>query len=84
MENFEIIVPLKCLSNFIRLLDIPSINCEINLVLKWNKICVLTSKTTRNEIPAGDDHATQPQVNAIDNRTNAEFSITDCMFLLLL
>ena len=33
-ENVEIMVPLKYLSNFWRTLEIPLINCEIDLVLK--------------------------------------------------
>ena len=32
-KNFEIIVPLKYLSNFWRTLDMPLINCEVNLEL---------------------------------------------------
>ena len=80
LENIEIIVPLKYLSNFIRLLDL---NCEISFDLKWNKNCVLTSKATRNEIPTGDDPAAQPQVNAINNPTNAEFLIADCKLYVL-
>ena len=32
-KNCEIIVPLKYLSNFWRTLDMPLINCEINLIL---------------------------------------------------
>ena len=30
-KNVEIMVPLNCLSNFWRTLEIPLINCEINL-----------------------------------------------------
>ena len=41
----EIIVPLKCLSNFWRTLEIPLINCEYNLILSWSKDCVITSST---------------------------------------
>ena len=32
-KNVEIIVPLKYLSNFWRTLEMPLINCEINLIL---------------------------------------------------
>ena len=32
-NNFEIAVPLKNLSNFWRTLEMPLINCEINLIL---------------------------------------------------
>ena len=34
-KNPEIIVPLKYLSNFWRTLEMPLINCEINLILTW-------------------------------------------------
>ena len=51
-KEVEIVVPLKHLSNFWRTLDIPLINCEINLVLTWSKNCVLTSKVTRDTVPA--------------------------------
>ena len=43
----------------------------MSLDLKWSKNCVLTSKVT---IQAGDDPVSNP---AINNPTNAEFSITD-------
>ena len=34
-KNTEIAVPLKYLSNFWRALEMPLINCEINLILSW-------------------------------------------------
>ena len=40
-KNVKIFVPLKHLSNFSRSLNIPLINCEIELILAWFKICVL-------------------------------------------
>ena len=64
----QIVVPLKHLSNFRRILDIPLINSEINLILIWSENCVLTSKATRHADPA---------VAAINNPTNATFKITD-------
>ena len=35
-KDNEIMVPLKYLSNFWRTLEMPLINCEVNLVLKWS------------------------------------------------
>ena len=32
-DNVEIMVPLKHLSNFWRTLEMPLINCEVNLIL---------------------------------------------------
>ena len=40
-KDVEIIVPLKYLSNFWRTLEIPLINCEVNLILAWSKECVI-------------------------------------------
>ena len=36
----EVVVPLKYVSNFWEFLDLPMINCEIELDLKWTKKCV--------------------------------------------
>ena len=37
----EIMVPLKYLSNFWRTLEMPLINCEVELILTWSAGCVL-------------------------------------------
>ena len=42
-KNVEIIVPLKYLSNFWRTLEMPLMNCEVNLILTWPKDCVITN-----------------------------------------
>ena len=44
-KDVEIIVPLKYLSNFWRTLEMPLINCEVNLILTWSKNCVISSAT---------------------------------------
>ena len=44
-KGAEIIVPLKYLSNFWRMLEMPLINCEVNLILTWSKDCVITNST---------------------------------------
>ena len=44
-KDVEIIVPLKHLSNFWRTLEMPLINCEVNLLLTWSKDCVVTNST---------------------------------------
>ena len=36
-KNIEIIVPLKYLSNFLRTLEMPLINCKANLKLTWSR-----------------------------------------------
>ena len=42
----EISVPLKYLSNFRRVLDMPLINCEVSFTLTWSKNYVLAEMTT--------------------------------------
>ena len=42
-KDAEIGVPLKYLSNFWRTLEIPLINCEINLILTWSEDYVICS-----------------------------------------
>ena len=44
-KDVEIIAPLKYLSNFWRTLEMPLINCEVNLILAWSKDCVITNST---------------------------------------
>ena len=41
-KDVEIMVPLTYLNNFWRTLEMPLINCEINLILTWSSNCVLT------------------------------------------
>ena len=38
-------MPLKYLSNFWRTLEIPLIDCEVNLILTWSNDCVISSAT---------------------------------------
>ena len=47
-NDVKIVVPLKHLSNFRRSLNIPLINCEVQLILTWFKNCVLIDKSTRD------------------------------------
>ena len=49
----EIVIPLKYLSNFWRSLDIPLINCEVEIILTWTKNCVLADTTVANNPPTG-------------------------------
>ena len=48
-KDVKIKLSLKYLSNFLRTFEIPSINCEINLILIWTANCVLLSSTTVNQ-----------------------------------
>ena len=42
-NGVKIVVPLKYLSNFWRSLEMPLINCKVELSLKWIENCVLTT-----------------------------------------
>ena len=48
-KNVEIMVPLKYLSHFWRTLEIPLINCEVNLILIWSSTCVIVSTNNANQ-----------------------------------
>ena len=48
-KNIEIMVPLKYISNFWRTLEIPLINCEVNLILTWSTNCVIVSTNVTNQ-----------------------------------
>ena len=71
-NDFKIVVPLKHLSNFWKQLDIPLINCEVELILTWFKNCVLIDKSTRKA-----NYGANPVAYEIDNPENATFKITD-------
>ena len=72
--NFEIVIPLKYLSNFWRSLDMPLIICEVSLTLTWSENCVLTDIKTQTAPAAQGDN---PARERIDAPTNAIFKITD-------
>ena len=48
-KDVEIMVPLKYLSNFWRTLEMPLINCEVNLILTWSPNCVLIATAIQNQ-----------------------------------
>ena len=50
-ENVEITIPLKCLSNFWRTIEMPLINCEVELILTWSENCVIISTNVANQNP---------------------------------
>ena len=45
-NGVKIAVPLKYLSNFWRSLEMPPINCKVEISLKWYERCLLTAATT--------------------------------------
>ena len=48
-KNVEIMVPLAYLSVFWRSLELPLINCEIDLILTWSANCVIVSTNVANQ-----------------------------------
>ena len=64
----EVVIPLKYLSNLSQSLNIPLINCEVELILTWSKNCGLADMTVRDA--EGDDPA-------IIAPTELEFKIID-------
>ena len=70
-NGVKIAVPLKYLSNFWRSLEMPLINCKIELSLNWIENCVLTTA------PVGADANATGAYSAI-------FKITDAKLYLLL
>ena len=62
LKNAAIAVPLKYLSNFWRSFEMPLINCNVELKLKWSNYCILSA--------AGND-------NANGNDGNIIFTIKD-------
>ena len=49
-KNVEIIVPIAYLSVFWQTLELPLINCEVNLILTWSANCVIFSTNVPNQI----------------------------------
>ena len=62
----EVVIPLKHLSNFWRSLNIPLINCEVELILTWSKNCVLADMTVN-----------AAAITVIVASSDATFKITD-------
>ena len=44
-KDIEMMVPIKYLRNFWRTLEIPIINCEVELILTWSKNFVIINST---------------------------------------
>ena len=67
--NAGVVVSLKCLSNFWRSLNLPLINCGIELDLTWERNCIITemSRTFRAVDPNAD-----PVVYEMTSQTTGE------------
>ena len=51
INDVEIMVPFKYLSNFWRTLEMPLTNCESNLILTWSENFVITCTNAANQLP---------------------------------
>ena len=51
IDNVEIMVPLKYLSNFWRTLKMSLINCEVQLILTWSADCIIIYTDVANQKP---------------------------------
>ena len=74
-KDVEIMVPLKYLSNFWRTLEMPLINCEVNLILTWSSTCVLIATNIPNQnatFAITDTKLYVPVVN-LSTQENAKF-----------
>ena len=49
IDNVEITVPLKYLSNFWRTLEMSLINCEVEIILNWSADCVIIYTDDANQ-----------------------------------
>ena len=43
VNNIKLVVPLKYVSSFFRSLEMPLVNCKIDLELTWHKDCIVSS-----------------------------------------
>ena len=62
VNDVEIMVPLKYLSNFWRTLEMPLINCEVKLDLTWSSTCVITDSTGAEKFAITDTKLYVPVV----------------------
>ena len=51
IDNVEIMAPLKYLSNFWRTVEMPLINCEVELILTWSTNIVIIYTDVANQNP---------------------------------
>ena len=65
-------VPLKYLSNFWRTLEMPLINCEVNLTLTWSSTCVITNSNGAGTFGITDTKLYVPVVT-LSRQENTKF-----------
>ena len=70
-KDVEIIVPLKYIGNFWRSLEIPSTNCELNLIITWSLTCFITNSTGTGRFTITDKKLYVPVVT-LSTQDNAK------------
>ena len=65
-------VPLKYVSNFWRTLEMPLINCEVNLILTWSSTCVITDSNGARTFAITDTKLYVPVVT-LSTQENTKF-----------
>ena len=70
--NVKVVVPLKYLSNFFRSLEMPLINCKIELNLTWKKECVLSTRAGETVCIINDTELYVPVVT-LSKEDNKDF-----------
>ena len=71
-KDVEIMVPLNYLSNFWRTLEMPLINCEVNLILTWSSTCVITESNGAGTFEITDTKLYVPLVT-LSTQENTKF-----------
>ena len=64
LKTTKIVVSLKYLSNFLRSLEMPLINCKIHLELNWNNDCVMYGTDTYADGDNANDRETAFQITS--------------------
>ena len=71
-KDVEIMVTLNYLSNFWRTLEMPLINCEVNLILTWSSTCVITNSNSAGTFAITDTKRHVPVVT-LSTQENTKF-----------
>ena len=77
ISDAEVLAPLKYLSNFWRSLDLPLINCEVEIDLSWSKKCIKSEILVTPAI-AGNPNVRPPfQAREARQTTGATFQLNN-------
>ena len=73
VKNTKIVVPLKYLSNFWRLFEMPLISCKAHLELNWTEDCILSNLGDSAKFKVTDTKLHVP-IAAFFNKYNANLT----------